>query len=281
MCVRSAGSEGRRSGCTVLKKWFFSHRLFHNQVYDFQLYRAKLDLLSKELSEEKYKLLRAYLEKIPTESFPHHIFQPNHSDNPSEKGLSRSSQMKLQTFDFVRLKKQNLANSLASLGLLLAKTNKERHESIQGFMIANDSVTIACEVPVYLTSDDIKYFKSKSFMINFQDYKTLITGHIDLLQIRSGLIHILDYKPGADKANAVNQLVVSALALASGTKLNTKILYTLSYLNEAIKGCCDMHKKEFSIPAIPIVALLVGAVVGLILNIILIKRKGGLNSSQA
>jgi hypothetical protein len=42
------------------------------------------------------------------------------------------------------------------------------------------------------------------------------------LQIRNGLIHILDYKPEAGKVNAVNQLTIYALALASRTKLAVK-----------------------------------------------------------
>jgi hypothetical protein len=36
------------------------------------------------------------------------------------------------------------------------------------------------------------------------------------------LIHILDYKPEAEKVNAVNQLTIYALALASHTKLAVK-----------------------------------------------------------
>jgi len=196
----------------------FSHSLQHNQIYKYQLHKAKLSLLSKELLVQKFQLLKDYLEKIPTESFPHHIFQPKQD----MEELTRSSQLKFETFDFVKLTKQNLANTLASLGLQLAKTNKERHEAVQNFMMANDSSTVACEVPLYLTNDDINYFKSKGFIFNFQDYQTPITGHIDVLQIRNGLIHILDYKPDANKVNAVNQLTVYALALASRTKLAVK-----------------------------------------------------------
>jgi hypothetical protein len=40
------------------------------------------------------------------------------------------------------------------------------------------------------------------------------------LQIRNGLIHILDYKPDAEKVSAVNQLTI--YALASRTKLAVK-----------------------------------------------------------
>ncbi len=36
------------------------------------------------------------------------------------------------------------------------------------------------------------------------------------------MIHILDYKPEANKINAVNQLTIYALALASRTKLAVK-----------------------------------------------------------
>jgi N-acetylglutamate synthase-like GNAT family acetyltransferase len=73
------------------------------------------------------------------------------------------------------LEKQSLANKLAELGLMLARTNKERHLCIQDFMLINDSVTIATEVPVYLTNDDIKYFKNRGFTFDFENYRTPIT----------------------------------------------------------------------------------------------------------
>ena len=86
-------------------------------------------------------------------------------------------------------------------------------------MLTNDSTTIACEVPVYLTHDDILYFANRGFVVPLQNAATPITGHIDFLQIRNGFIHILDYKPDADKINPVSQLTIYALALASRTKL--------------------------------------------------------------
>jgi transposase-like protein len=194
-----------------------SKKLQHKQIYNFKLHRAKLELQAKELPEQKFQLLKAYLEFIQTDSFPHHIFTI-----PDEELEKRASQLKASLLKVTKLEKQNLANKLAELGLMLAKTNKERHLCIQDFMLINDSVTIACEVPVYLTSDDIKYFKNKGFTFDFENYRTPITGHIDILQIRNGLIHILDYKPEASKVNAVNQLTIYALALASRTKLAVK-----------------------------------------------------------
>ena len=50
-----------------------------------------------------------------------------------------------------------------------------------------------------------------------------ITGHIDSLQLRSGFLHILDYKPEAAKEkHAVTQLTIYALALSRRTGLPVK-----------------------------------------------------------
>ena len=49
-----------------------------------------------------------------------------------------------------------------------------------------------------------------------------ITGHIDVVQVRNGLIHLLDYKPKARQIDPVYQLVVYALAFASRTRLPVK-----------------------------------------------------------
>ena len=192
------------------------HTFMHNNLpYKYQIHVKKLDLLTKD--NEKYQNLKHYLEKIPTNQFPHHIFTPNHS-NVKQK-LDRSSQTKFQVLNIKPLKKQNLANKLCTLALNLARTSKQRHEKVQKFMLINDSVTIAVEIPIYLTHDDLLYFKDHNFSLNPNDFSTPITGHIDLIQIRNNLIHVLDYKPEASKINPIHQLTIYALALASKTKL--------------------------------------------------------------
>ena len=156
--------------------------------------------------------------KISTKQFPHHIFK-HHKENQTKQSASN---IKFKTLKITKLNKQNLANKLAKLSLNLATSNKQRHQAIQDFFITNDSTTIATEIPVYLTKDDIIYFLSKGFEPSLIKKKTPITGHIDILQIRNGLIHILDYKPDAEKENPINQLTLYALALASRTKLDLK-----------------------------------------------------------
>ena len=105
---------------------------------------------------------------------------------------------------------RNTSNDLAALGLLLARKMRDRHPSVQDFMLANDSCTIACEVPVYLTADEIRYYKPKSFFVTLPDSAQPITGHIDVVQARNGFIHLLDCKPKAREIDPANQLLVYA-----------------------------------------------------------------------
>ena len=205
-----------------------SHKFLHNNLpYTFKLHKAKLNLIFKSrLYNNRFtnhikfrEPITSYLNKIPTKAFPHHIFR---SKQPTQEGLDRSSQLKFSTLKFIKLSKNNLANKLTELALNLAKTNKQRHEAVQNFMLINDSTTIAAEIPIYLTKDDIKYFKNKGFHLDLDNCSTPITGHIDIIQIRNNLIHILDYKPDAKHQNPINQLTIYALALASRTKLDLR-----------------------------------------------------------
>lgn len=215
-----------------IDKFIETHTFMHNNLpYKFQIHRAKLKLLfSSELYNNKFsdnkkfeEPITFYLKKIPTREFPHHIFKPKtESETETQGKLGRSSQLKFETLKFIRLQKQNLANKLTNLALNLAKTNKDRHQSVQDFMLINDSTTIATEIPVYLTKYDIRYFLKRGFCLPLENQQTPVTGHIDLLQIRNGLIHILDYKPEAYKTNPINQLTIYALALASRFQIPLK-----------------------------------------------------------
>ncbi|MFH1561001.1 MAG: PD-(D/E)XK nuclease family protein, partial [Patescibacteria group bacterium] len=125
--------------------------------------------------------------------------------------------------------KQNYANQLCKFVLQTVKERKKRHEALQKFMLCNDSVTVATEVPVYITKDDLEHMQTQ---LGFELYQKetmkefgssqlpkLITGHIDVLQIRNGQIHILDYKPKAEKERPIEQLTLYAMALSRLTGL--------------------------------------------------------------
>jgi len=146
------------------------------------------------------------------------------NNNSTSVTEQRASQIKFSHLKINHIQKKNQANQLAKLAINLAATNKDRHQAIQDFMLINDSTTIAVEVPIYLTNWDAGYYKNqKGFIFPLNNYQTPITGHVDILQVRNGLIHILDYKPEADKQNPTEQLTIYALALSR--KLNLPIYY--------------------------------------------------------
>ena len=146
---------------------------------------------------------------------------------------------KFDTADMIVKSKTNYANRLAAFVLQATPDNKARHEAVQRFFLANDSVTVATEVPVYIRREDIEHMQNvlkfkvleegglrfkgdKEHRLNAQAISArgrLLTGHIDLVQIRNGQVYILDYKPGASKERPIEQLTWYALALSRLTGL--------------------------------------------------------------
>jgi len=102
--------------------------------------------------------------------------------------------------------------------LALART--QRVETLQRFMLANDSVTVAVEIPIWLREQDIAAIESRwgiALTPKLSGQERAVTGHIDFLQIRNGAIHILDYKPDATTNKPFAQLTIYALALSQLT----------------------------------------------------------------
>ncbi len=187
-----------------------SFTLYHQQVYRFQLHQAKLSLLLDAPEHNQLSVIKSYLGNVGAH-FPHHLFQDSQH---------RSSKFPAE-LDPPVVRKENQATRLAGLALPTSPTNKKRHETLQHFMLVNDSVTVAVEIPIYLTGEDIVYFRSRGFNLNFET--ELITGHIDFLQIRNGFLHILDYKPDARKEKHAHiQLSIYALALSRRVQLPLK-----------------------------------------------------------
>ncbi len=190
----------------------------HRQIYRFRYHRAKMKILLEDYKHRNFGPLKEYLEAVSSET-PHQYFQD---------GL-RISEIKTK-FDKAQMiirSKHNYANELAKFVLQAVRENKFRHEALQRFFIANDSVTVASEVPVYIKKEDIEHlqnqlgFKVVEDLDKFKnkDGKILMTGHIDLVQVRNGLVHILDFKPHAAKEKPIEQLTWYALALSRLTGL--------------------------------------------------------------
>ena len=50
--------------------------------------------------------------------------------------------------------------------------------------------------------------------------ESVLTGHIDFVQVRNGAVHLLDYKPNAKNEKPIEQLTLYALALSRLTGLS-------------------------------------------------------------
>lgn len=189
-------------------------QLFHDQIYHFKYHRAKTDLiLSEHFKHYKFKPLQDFLELVVAEC-PHQIFKESQKRASEYRDIFNLDQVKITP-------KTNTAIKNTNFVLQAVANNKLRHEILQEFMLVNDSVTVAAEVPVLLDKDDVLHYKnSLNFImpISLEDDE-IITGHIDILQIRNGMIHILDYKPSAKKQKPIEQLTLYALALSRLTTL--------------------------------------------------------------
>lgn len=168
-------------------------------------HKAKIALILQEFQHQKYEALGEFLDVISVEC-PHQIFKESPRMSEINVGFSLS--------EVVIRQKNNFACCIADLVLQAVNDNKLRHQTLQQFMLVNDSVTVACEVPVYLDVTDIEHMQNQLGFLIPLNFNQPITGHIDILQIRNGEIHILDYKPNAKKENPVDQLTLYALALS-------------------------------------------------------------------
>ena len=195
----------------------------HRQLYRFRYHRAKTYLMLEEFRNRNLKPLKEYLDSVSADT-PHQYFQ--------EGARMSEIKSKFDKADMIVRSKENFANLLANFVLKAVTENKARHEELQRFFIANDSVTVATEVPVYIRREDIEHMESvlkfkvcNDGLVEFKGKKRpvpmpkLLTGHIDFIQIRNGCVHLLDYKPNAAKEQPIEQLTWYAMAMSRLTGL--------------------------------------------------------------
>src|SRR3990167_2163641 len=212
----------------------------HRQLYRFRYHRAKTYLMLEEFRNHSLKPLKEYLDSVSSET-PHQYFQ--------EGARMSEIKSKFDKADMIVKSKENFANHLAAFVLKAVTENKARHEELQRFFIANDSVTVATEVSVYIRHEDVEHMEnvlkfkiserpnpdvalasaaSETIPAGFVMLKghkrpvpfpKLLTGHIDFVQIRNGCVHLLDYKPNAAKEQPIEQLTWYAMAMSRLTGL--------------------------------------------------------------
>jgi len=158
----------------------------------------------------RFAPLANFLEAVPL-ICPHDLFRAD------DRG--RASQAHPEFADVGRIivnRKENIATRIADLIIPAVGNNKLRHETLQRFMLTNDSVTVAIEIPIWLAESDIAALEARygiELVPRVGAAERSITGHIDFLQVRNGAVHILDYKPDARTNKPIAQLAIYALAL--------------------------------------------------------------------
>ena len=176
-----------------------SIKLYHRQIYAYAYHRSKLALMRCNPQHRRFEALATFLENIPS-SCPHELFR--REDDPK----ARASQARPAFADPGRIiinRKENTATETAALIIPAVGANKLRHETLQNFMLANDSSTIAVEIPIWLTEDEIVELENRyGIELAAGGAPRSITGHIDFLQVRNDAVHILDYKPDAMRSMA-------------------------------------------------------------------------------
>lgn len=204
----------------------------HRQLYRFRYHRAKTLLVMEEFKNRRFDRLKEYLDNVSAET-PHQYFADGERMSEIKSKFDKT--------DMIIKSKSNFANKLAEFVLHTVTDNQGRHDALQRFMIANDSVTVATEVPVYIRREDVEHMENElKFKITRpsadidggiaptiflkgdkqpRQFPKLLTGHIDIVQIRNGMVHILDYKPNASKEKPIEQLTWYALALSRLTGL--------------------------------------------------------------
>jgi ATP-dependent exoDNAse (exonuclease V) beta subunit len=245
-----AGLRARGLALFPARKTLMRVKLYRRQVYEFAYHRPKLALLTRSddragangapansasaapisntpanirgddtlharsRRQPRFAPLASFLERVPDQC-PHALFRA--SARASQAGSAFIADNKR-----IAIPKENTATRMAALVLPTTGDNHARHAALQRFMLANDSTTIAVEVPIWLMEKDITAIERRWGIELSPQASTApsegeprsITGHIDFLQIRNGAIHILDYKPDATTGKPFAQLTLYALALS-------------------------------------------------------------------
>lgn len=154
--------------------------------------------------------LKSYLNLLFTDC-PNHLFQ---------KSGFRASARKCDEYKIEVRTEHNQEHELIKFAELSRSFNqfKSRHENLQKFFLLNDPCSIACEVPIWLESNELKDY-SEIFHT-----KDTLTGHIDVLRYeKDGMIGVWDYKPGASgEIDGKIQVFLYALMLSFRTGISLK-----------------------------------------------------------
>ncbi len=167
----------------------------HGWWYHYRVHELKMRALSSKFPE-----LKKFLESVFT-CCPHSYFEIG----------PRSSKLRNKIpVDTLQI----LGHEVSALTKAGLTENEGRfasaHSKVQMYMLENDRNTIAMEVPLWVTPDEMD-----SSILKISEP---LTGHIDVLRIEDGKIWIWDYKPNASLEKfASTQVFMYAYMLSKRT----------------------------------------------------------------
>ena len=140
--------------------------------------------MRNDTRHKRFAPIADFLERVP-EICPHNLFNDS----------SRASQLAnfIDRNHLVVAEKENFATRAAALVIPAVGDNRLRHETLRHFILANDSVTVAVEIPIWLTANDIEALEIEhgTRLLPEGHEPRVLTGHIDFLQVRNNAVHIL------------------------------------------------------------------------------------------
>lgn len=182
---------------------------FHGWFYPFRVHENKKKTLCSQH-------LQDFLHLAMT-SCPHNYF----------KNGPRSSKLKFPLpISFIPMQGHEVSNlAAAALELSFEKTP---HSKVQSFMLERDDKSIATEVPLWFTPDEMREYEK------LLGTTSPLTGHIDVLRVEEGNIWVWDFKPHAHKEKyAHTQIYFYALMLSQRTGIPLEN-FRCGYFDEAI-----------------------------------------------
>jgi len=182
----------------MIKKLRLEHK---GGFYNYKVNEIKANELCNSFGS-----LRSYLDEMFTNC-------PNEYFNYGP----RSSRLKFKLNNLIL--HQIRGHEISDLAKQALKFNKnvfkDKHSQIQIFLLENDNKTIAMEVPIWISSEELN-----NHIRMFND-KFPLTGHIDILRIEDNKIWIWDYKPNAfQEKYAATQVYFYALMLSIRTNIS-------------------------------------------------------------
>ncbi len=183
----------------IIKQRILDHK---RGVYVYRLHKPKLESLSNNSLHELKNYLYTVFDQCPDDYF--------------NNGCLRSYQLKFKSNHNLKNITGHEVNMLTRYGLTINNDRyKNNHSKVQVFMLEHDKKTIATEIPIWASRQEIQeyqdLFKSEG----------IITGHIDLLRIEDNKIWVWDYKPNAQREEyASTQVYFYALMLSKRSNIS-------------------------------------------------------------